>query len=347
MKKDSFLTIASMCFVVIIFLVTKAMAHPENTTIIYTTKQDEYSIQENSSKTNSSDKKQKGTSTNKKDNNGNSGNKENIDDNKNDSNELEFDEDIFDVPKEDSSDTESSNDKDNSTSTETSDNENSQSSDSTSDDVSEITYNDLLKRIYKLNNNGINVFINWHEDIATDKYGVIDDIKIADSMLKYIENTIDLVHKNYFSNLDRMGYKTQILLISDKTQNVSYVESSINKNNTITYLVNGEKISDTDLFFNAMYEINTKIISKSKFDLMKYKVNSKNPSDFTYGVINQGYIDKNYFLNALSQKSIDDDCKTIFTKYYSKQINLQKYQGTALYDKINYVRELFDKEVFY
>lgn len=342
MEKDRFTAVIAVFLMVVIFIFLKVSQKPSQTTVIYTNGSgvsDDISTQNN--KTNSSNKIT--NSSNKKDNS--YGDEEKLVES---SNILEFEDDMFDLNYGVSDELSDNIFEDDLTSSENSNNNNSNNDDSqSSSEESNVTYNDLLERIYYLKQKNVNVFINWHNDIVSDKYGIISDINLANKMLTFTEKMINTTPSNYFYNLQKQGYKTQILLASATEQDNTYIQTSINENKVITIVIKGDISLSSISFFEALYDINCNIISKSKIQLMYYEINKINPVDFTYGVYNDKYIIGKYFLNIESQKSANDDCKIIFANIYSGSISTGDYLKTPLENKINVVKKLFDEEVFY
>ena len=337
MKKENFLTCLVIFLIVSIFIFLGFFKNSNETKIIYNTKESSLNdIEGNSSKnkgsSSSSKKKNSNSSSSKTQNNKNDKNDK---DDKNSSTTISFEEDMFESENNES--TESSKDS-------SEDNNQTSSDTDNSNDETNISYQDLMNRIQSLENYGISVSFNWCENIVDSNYGYISDISEAEEMVGFLENMVYSIPSNYFFNLQNLGYTTKFILIDDSSGNsIDYYMQG----NSIIYKIKNNYNLSVSNFLNNAYDINSEIIGKNKMNVLYYQINRFNPAGFVYGTLNNELVNSGYFLNIQSQKSVQDDCKNIFIKYYSNQLSANDYAGLVLYDKINTIVNFFDGEVFY
>lgn len=344
MKKESFLTTLFVFLLIAIFIFF-GFAQDKNTVrVIYTF--DNSSYYDTSEKDNKNTKRVKSDTKNnnyKKSSNKNKSKYKIVNENDNKV-DLSFNEEMIDKSDEDPIDNNGlDNDKEDSEDMPSLDEDNSSNQQN-------ITYQDLLNKIYSLQDYGIIIFVNWIDDIVDDNYEAIEDISVAKQMVDFVEKIVNTAPRNYFNNLKSKGFTTQFLLVNEDTngdinEDNSFV-STID-DNTVTYIIKNTSNLTISKFLHENYNVNVNIIGKNKMNVMYHKINKFNPTNFKYGNFDEQFVHQNYFLDIQSQKSIVADCSTIFIKYYSQQLDKYAYENTALFNKINTVIDTFDKEVFY
>lgn len=337
MKRENVLTCLVVFLIISIFIFVGFFKNSNETKIIYNVGGSSLNdIDSNSSKTkgntSSSKKKSSNTTSSKKENN--QDDKNSKEDNNN-STTISFEEDMFQSENDESSDITNNSGEENGDSS--SDTENSS-------DQTDVSYQNLMSRLQSLENYGISVSFNWCENIVDSNYGYISDISVAEQMVVFLENMGSSIPSNYFFNLQSLGYTTKFILIEDNSGNS--IDYYMQGNNIIYKIKNNYNLSVSN-FLNIVYDVNSKIIGNNKMNVLYYQINRFNPLGFEYGTMNNELVNSGYFLNIQSQKSVQDDCKNIFIRYYSNQLNANDYSGLALYDKINAIINFFDGEVFY
>lgn len=363
MKKENVLTCIIIFLLIIIFIIFVFAQQSNKTNILYNSDENATSdsnFHKKGSKTSKSSKgsksaKNKKSNKDKKDvidkdkNNDNHNN--NIDNN---SNKIQFEEDMFSDNTDDNTNdiiVDSNNDNQENTNSSESGSQNNntppENNQPTQNDNSidtDAKYKDILNRANSLNRYGIQVHINWYKNIVDANYDVIKNIDVADKMISFVENIVDSLPNNYFNNLKQRGYNNRFILVGGNSSN--YIDYNINPND-ITYIIRDNQNMYIKDFFAINYETNVSVIGKNKMNVLYYEIARINPSEFKYGEFNREYITNNYFLDTNSQRSVNDDAKSIFVQYYSNQLDVKSYVNTPVYNKIRLVVDLFDREVFY